>query len=102
MPQERRSFYKSESEIGTLCPVCGWDLQADKSDEICPCCGFQFNYGDSFAKDAFERSLIYHGYRYRWIKDGMNWHFNSSNPPLNWDAKTQLKKIQNIQTELHD
>jgi hypothetical protein len=58
MPQERRSFYKSESEIGTLCPVCGWDFQADKSDQICPCCGFQFNYGDSYVRTLFDLSWV--------------------------------------------
>jgi hypothetical protein len=91
---ERDSYYKSEEEIGTLCPVCGWDFEGNKADQICASCGFQFNYGDAFAKNSLERSLIYHGYRYRWINDGMPWSSNGQHPE-GWNAKEQLRKIRN-------
>jgi hypothetical protein len=89
----KESFYKTEDEIGTRCPVCGWDFRGSKTDQICESCAFQFNYGDAFARSAEERALIYHGYRYRWINDGMPW--SSSEPmPSGWDPKAQLNEIQ--------
>lgn len=63
-----------------ICPVCNYDELFEPpydesgtgSDEICPCCGFQFGYDDFPNKEA-EIML----WREKWIKGGRKWFSNS-------------------------
>lgn len=78
-----------------LCPICGYPdldepaynlLTGDPSFDICPCCGYEYGYGDpttSASKEIFLRN---------WIRLGTPW----SRPglrPSNWDARIQLRGI---------
>lgn len=59
-----------------ICPICQFDELFDEpydengvgSDEICPCCGFQFGCDDFPDK---EKQIIV--WRKKWIKDGKQW-----------------------------
>ena len=76
------------------CPVCGYN-QLNKqpyegtipSYEICPCCGFEFGFDD------YSEGWSHKRYRDKWILSGMVW-FDPKLKPINWDAKQQLKNIE--------
>ena len=80
------------------CPVCNfkglyepaYDEREIGSDDICPCCGFQFgldDFGYSCKQEAHEV------WRKKWINDGCNWKYSKTNQPTDWDPKEQLKEI---------
>lgn len=66
-----------------ICPVCSYDGLFEPpydergigSDEICPCCGFQFGYDDFPNKE--EKIALW---REKWINDGRRWFSNSRKP----------------------
>ena len=95
----KQGHFKFQSEPGTLCPVCGYELGfkawdgGSPSHEICPSCGIQFGYQDAFAgRDEVSRGFIHHGWRTRWMRDGMPWS-SGNQAPLNWNPSEQLKKV---------
>ena len=81
------------------CPVCNYNgliepsynLDGYASDEICPCCGFQFGYDDFPYKEvAFEK------WRKKWIDEGLIWFSKGRLPPERWNAKKQLNEINRM------
>jgi hypothetical protein len=77
------------------CPVCGFpdlpsearDSDGGGSDEICPCCGFQFGWTDDdlgFTDDQW---------RERWKADGMPWCSAGQPAPDGWDPVAQLATL---------
>ena len=77
------------------CPVCGYDglaqaprgLDGASSNEVCPCCGFEFGFDDAV------RASSYESYRKAWLERGAPW-FSSARPPApGWDLKTQLARV---------
>lgn len=62
------------------CPVCGYeglfeepyDERGVGSDEICPCCGFQFGY-DDFP----DKKVGIENWRKKWIREGCKWFSDS-------------------------
>lgn len=79
-----------------LCPICNYEglheppynKQGYGSDEICPCCGFQFGYDD------YPNKIESHiKWREDWINRGYTWYSKSRIPPKNWDAKKQLESV---------
>lgn len=66
-----------------VCLVCNYeglfeppyDESGIGSDEICPCCGFQFGYDDYPNKEAGITQ-----WRENWIKGGCKWFSNSRKP----------------------
>jgi hypothetical protein len=86
---------------GSLCPVCGYTLDAPAwqgdlpSDEICPSCGIQFGYGDAVFGNPVRRQEIYRAWRKKWIEGGMKWHFAGiEEPPEGWDPVKQLQRVE--------
>lgn len=84
-----------------MCLVCGYnelyeppyDERGVPSDEICPCCGFQFGYDDD---DVQDKKVIYEQWRDKWIQNGCQWFSKSRKPNENWNAKQQLNKINSL------
>lgn len=78
------------------CPVCGYGGLYDPpynergvgSDEICPCCGFQFGYDD-----YPEGPLAFKKWRQKWMEEGCIWFSKGRPSPDNWNAKEQLKTV---------
>jgi len=76
------------------CLVCNYDNLIDlpydefgiASDEIYPCCGFQYGYDDD---DAGQE--VYGKWLEKWISNGCIWFSRSRKPPYGWNAKTQLR-----------
>ena len=68
-----------------ICPVCQYDglfeMPYDEngigSDEICPCCGFQFGCDDFPDK---ERQIL--EWRRKWLEGGCKWFSNVRKPSL--------------------
>ncbi|MBU5351929.1 hypothetical protein KQI74_06535 [Paenibacillus barcinonensis] len=83
-----------------ICLVCNYqdlheapyDHRGVPSDEICPCCGFQYGFDD----DGFcNHEESYRLWRKVWINNGCNWFSEGRIPPEKWNAKSQLKNIGN-------
>ena len=78
-----------------ICPICNYDGLYEPpydgrgvgSDEICPCCGFQFGCDDYPDKEKQIKQ-----WRDKWIQEGCRWFSTGRKPPLGWKAKKQLKK----------
>lgn len=79
-----------------ICPVCGYSGLDDPpynergvgSDEICPCCGFQFGYDD-----YPDGPLAFTKWRHNWINGGYRWFSKCILPPDGWDPKEQLRAV---------
>ncbi len=77
------------------CPVCNYkglyeqpyNVQGYGSDEICPCCGFQFGYDDYPDKEIAQMN-----WRKKWIDGGFLWYSKSRMPPEEWDGHKQLNE----------
>lgn len=79
--------------MGYKCLVCNYDglfeepyINGIASDEICPCCGFQYGY-DDFDKNE----NVYEKWRDKWIEKGYDWYSRGRKAPENWDITEQLK-----------
>ena len=90
-----RLVNKGGVDLGYKCLVCNFDSLYDKpyddeiaSDEICPCCGFQYGYDDSGKDDC-----IYEQWRKKWIEDGCKWFSKGRKAPKNWNPKEQVKPL---------
>lgn len=79
------------------CPACGYSglkspphnpVSGGASDEICPCCGFQFGFDDD------DRHISYEEWRVQWVSNGMRWFSAGQNPPDNWDAASQVRALE--------
>lgn len=78
------------------CPVCNYGGLFEKpydedgigSDEICPCCGFQFGY-DDFPEKGRQISQ----WRENWRINGCKWFSKQRMPPENWNLKKQLQEL---------
>jgi hypothetical protein len=78
-----------------ICPVCKYDGLLNPvydnrgvgSDEICPCCGFQFGCDDFPNKDE---SIV--KWRKHWISLGCKWFSRKTLPPIDWNAEEQMKR----------
>lgn len=78
-----------------ICPVCNYnklfeppyDSEGYGSDEICPCCGFQFGCDDYPDKMESQRR-----WREEWIKKGCIWFSKGRPAPHQWNATEQLNK----------
>lgn len=78
-----------------ICPVCkydgllnpAYDNHGVGSDEVCPCCGFQFGCDDFPNKD--ESIAIW---RKHWISLGCKWFSRKTLPPIDWNAEEQMKR----------
>ncbi len=79
-----------------ICRVCGldlseyysdppWDPEGYGSQDICPCCGVQFGYQDSWLKGIKK-------HRTDWLAEGGNWR-DPELKPENWSLEEQMKKI---------
>jgi hypothetical protein len=75
------------------CPICGNpnltrrpynDDDTSASDEICPCCGFQFGYDDHAS------GRTHAAWRRHWIDSEMPWFSRGRRPPPGWDPAAQL------------
>lgn len=72
-----------------ICPVCEYNGLYEPpynkygrgSDEICPCCGFQFGLDDSRLAD---KETAYDEWRHAWARKGCPWFSNFRLPPENW------------------
>ncbi len=87
------------------CPVCNYKglyepaYSSDKlgysSNDICPCCGFQFGL-DDFDFDSGDwynpREKAFEIWRKKWIEEGAEFHSRHERPK-DWDVKEQLKDI---------
>ncbi len=85
-----------------MCCICGYDELEEpqyKDDyatfTICSCCGFESGFDD----DAVSKPLTFEEYRNKWIELGAPWFSSSKKPSVNWDYKTQLKRINAIDTQ---
>ena len=85
-----------------ICPVCGYDgldeppfnERGAGSDDICPCCGFQFGL-DDFPYEDRERLVA--EWRERWVAGGCVWKFPSDGlPPEGWDPQAQLARTWGV------
>ncbi|WP_173714616.1 hypothetical protein [Clostridium beijerinckii] len=78
------------------CPVCNYNeldeapynARGYGSDEICPCCGFQFGCDDYPNKEEGQKK-----WREKWIKNGYKWYSKSILPSKGWDPRKQIEKI---------
>lgn len=76
------------------CPVCNYkglfepayNKSGYGSDDICPCCGFQFGYHDYPNKEENIKK-----WRENWINRGCPWHYRT--PPEGWDSKKQIEGL---------
>lgn len=79
------------------CPVCNYkglyeapyNTDGYGSDEICPCCGFQFGYDDYPNKIEGQKK-----WRLNWINSGYPWFSKSRLAPNGWDGKKQLENLK--------
>ncbi|AAM05442.1 hypothetical protein [Methanosarcina acetivorans] len=89
--------------MSNICLVCGfnnlydppYDKNGHGSEEICPCCGFQYNYDDSgyrYGYDPIVKILI-NIWRLNWIRSGYLW-FSPEEKPKEWDPKKQLQVLR--------
>lgn len=77
------------------CPICNYkglyespyNVQGYGSDEICPCCGFQFGYDDYPDKDMAQLN-----WRKTWIDGGFLWYSKSRISPEGLDGYKQLNE----------
>ncbi|MDP9697663.1 hypothetical protein J2T16_000560 [Paenibacillus intestini] len=82
------------------CLVCNYqglyeapyDHRGVPSDEICPCCGFQYGFDDD---GIYNNEESYRMWREVWINNGCNWFSEGRKPSKNWNPKSQIKKIGN-------
>ncbi|MGG0821645.1 hypothetical protein ABE099_02110 [Paenibacillus turicensis] len=82
------------------CLVCNYDglyeapynLIGNASDEICPCCGFQYGYHDDDENNDKEKH--YNEWREKWIKGGYIWRSKGRLPNKDWNPVEQLKKMK--------
>lgn len=79
-------------KVKHICPICKYDGLFEEpyddgvgSDEICPCCGFQFG-----CDDFPEKELQIQSWREKWIATGCKWFSHTRKPPLNWNPQKQL------------
>ncbi len=72
------------------CPICDfsglyeppYNRFGNGSDEICPCCGFQFgldDYGFENKEEAFDK------WRRKWVRKGCHWFSNFRHQPKDWN-----------------
>ena len=86
-----------------VCPVCGYDgldepafdERGAGSDDICPCCGFQFGL-DDFPYEDRERLVA--EWRERWVAGGCVWKYATGcrRPPEGWDPQAQLARTRGV------
>ena len=77
------------------CPVCfypylyepPYDEYGYASDEICPCCGFQFGYDDYPEKES-----AYIKWKEKWLNGGCKWFSKNRKPPDGWLLQNQLRE----------
>lgn len=83
-----------------MCPVCGYPKLENKpyndkglpSEDICPCCGFQFGCDDNYDLNNISK---YHSiWRDNWIKNGSIWFSRKTSKPDNFNFKEQLKNLK--------
>jgi hypothetical protein len=85
----------ADREAGFRCPICGWPGLHEPprspdgvgSQEICPCCFFQFGFDDDVEGISDEE------WRRAWVDDGMPWRSKSHPPPPDWDPVSQLAEV---------
>ncbi|OEG19655.1 hypothetical protein BCR23_01355 [Enterococcus quebecensis] len=91
---------KKEEEKNS-CPVCEFDglfepayteEYGSTSDEICPCCGFQFGLHDYPDKDKGIQK-----WRENWIRGGSLW-YSKNRVQQNWSATEQFIRLCKIRT----
>ncbi len=70
-----------------VCLVCGYDQLRDPPEDytICPCCGTEFEFDDSFSSHFELRNA--------WINSGARWWSRLDLPPENWDPYLQVNKF---------
>lgn len=80
--------------MGYKCLICNYDGLFEEpysngiaSDEICPCCGFQYGY-DDFDDN---KDKLYENWREKWISNGCKWYSRGRKPPENWDVNKQMR-----------
>ncbi len=93
LKREDYIIYSAKAE----CPICGcgglrtppYDGRGQGSDEICPCCGYQFN--------CDEWDFTFAEWRARWVAGGCKWwspsRSKSRHPPEGWDPAAQLARV---------
>ena len=83
--------------MGYKCPVCHYDglytpaytEKGNPSDEICPCCGFQFGLDDYPNKEECQEK-----WRKKWIEDGSKWWADEC--PVDWNPQKQLESLKKL------
>jgi hypothetical protein len=86
-------------KLGTLCPVCGFDLgfsvfaREDPPNAVCQSCRFHFGHDD-----LRFREIRYLQHRQGWIDARMPWEglrgdSVASTPPSEWDPVIQLRRV---------
>lgn len=73
--------------MANICPVCNYNGLYEPpynkygrgSDEICPCCGFQFGLDDYPDKEAG-----YEKWRKSWVNKGCTWFSKFRLPPADY------------------
>lgn len=73
-----------------ICPVCDFNGLYEPpynkfghgSDEICPCCGFQFGLDEDGYSD---KEAAYDGWRRKWARKGCPWFSNFRLPEKEWN-----------------
>jgi hypothetical protein len=82
--------------MGYTCVVCyydglydpPYDVRGIASDEICPCCGFQFGFDDDGFTGQTEKC---HAWREKWIANGNKWFSQGRKIPDGCNLEEQLK-----------
>jgi len=82
-----------------ICFVCGYDnlfeppysKYGGASDEICPCCSFQYGLDDYEYED---KKTAFAEWRKKWIKQRYPWFSDTRRPPHNWNPSKQLENIK--------
>lgn len=80
-----------------ICVVCNYqelyeapyDDRGVPSDEICPCCGFQYGFDDDCCCNNEDS---YRKWRDNWITNGFKWFSEGRKSPVNWNPSAQLSK----------
>lgn len=75
------------------CPICNfkglyqapYNIQGVGSDEICPCCGFQYGYDDYPDKKMAQLE-----WRKKWAEGGFQWFSKTRITVEGWDGYKQL------------
>lgn len=88
-----------------VCPICNfcelydppYDNDGYGSDEICPCCGFQFGYDDFPNKIEGQNK-----WRTNWINSGCQWFSKTRTQPQNWSGINQCNNIDQKQPQKGD